>query len=60
MLEGAEQNVVPVPLRAEMLQYSHTSTVSGHPGAIFMYDTIRWSNFWPHMQNDVYNIVERF
>lgn len=58
LLDNAAHKVVPASMQRQVLKCFHYSLLAGHPGARRMYDSIRREFYWPHMANDVYQVVK--
>ena len=56
-LDGTWAKVVPASLRDRILYLAHYTRLSGHPGGIRMYYTLRREFYWPQMANDAFAVV---
>lgn len=45
------------PLRTNIIQSAHDSTMSGHPGREITYSVVSKEYFWPNMSNDIRRFV---
>lgn len=54
----ANQLFVPAPLRSEVLQWSHSSKLTGHPGARRTREFLQRQFWWSILEEDVHQFVK--
>lgn len=59
-MDGCLQKVVPESIKERIIHAEHYSRISRHPGERRIHDKIGKKFFWPHMKNDVCQVVRNF